>query len=104
MIGGCSVPQRVVDDIQALKIETQALYSFNQEFLKRANSNSAAELEKKTKMIMISKIAYQRAMEGLDLLSEYMGSSEVISKAQLAATEETINKIADRVKERLSND
>lgn len=103
VVSGCSAPQRVVDDIDALKVDAKALFDFNQEFLKRSKATTEAELEKKMKIIMISRLAHQRTMEGLDLLGEYVGSSEIISNAQLAATEETINKIATKVKEKLSD-
>jgi hypothetical protein len=103
LTGGCSAPQRVIDDIKTLKVDAKALYDFNREFLKRAKSSTPEELEKKMKMVMINEIAYQRTMDGLNLLGEYVGSLEIISNAQLAATEDTINRIADRVKERLSD-
>lgn len=102
MTSGCTAPQRVVDDIETLKVDAEALFQFNQEFLKRSKATTEEELDKKMKIIMISRLAHQRTMEGLNLLGEYLGSSEIVSNAQLAATEDTINKIAEKVKEKLS--
>lgn len=104
MVSGCTVPQRVYDDIAMLKLEEQALYNFNLAFLQRAKSTTNEELQKKLKMVMISKVAHQRAEQGLDLLGEYVGASEVISNAQLAATEDTIKQIADKVVEKLKEE
>ena len=101
---GCEVPQKVTDDVQALRIEVKSMYEFNQQFLKRTKSTTKAELDKKLKLIMISKMAYQRAERGLVLLAEYLKSSEIVSTAQLAATEETIKKIANKVAEKMQEE
>ena len=100
---GCQAPQRVVDDIQALKLQEQALYEFNSEFLTRAKCKNNEELQKKLKIVMICKIAHQRATQGLALLEEYTGSTEIISNTQLAITEENIKKIAEKVAERMGD-
>lgn len=101
MIIGCQAPQRVVDDVQTLRLQEQALYEFNSEFLSRAKCKNNEELQKKLKLVMICKIAHQRAVQGLMLLQEYVGSTEIISNAQLVATEENIKKIAEKVAEKI---
>lgn len=101
MIIGCQAPQRIVDDAQTLRLQEQALYEFNSEFLSRTKCKNSDELQKKLKLVMICKIAHQRAAQGLALLQEYVGSTEIISNAQLAATEENIKKIAEKVAEKI---
>lgn len=101
---GCQAPQRVTDDIQALKNDAKALYEFNQEFLKRTKTTNEQELQKKLRLMMISEVAHERATRGLELLHEYLGSAEFISNAQLTATEEVIEQIADRVAKKMGGE
>jgi len=103
IIVGCQAPQRVNDDIKSLKADEQVLFDFNQEFLKRANSSNNDELQKKLKITMISQMAHQRSSRGLDLLAQYLGSTEIITSPQLTATEDIIKKIADQVAEKVGS-
>jgi len=102
-LAGCQVPQRVADDVRVLKTDEQALFDFNQEFLKRAKSSNNEELQKKLKIIMISNMAHERATRGLQLLAEYLGSTEIITSGQLNLTEEMITKIANKVAQEMGN-
>lgn len=102
MIVGCSAPQRVVDDIALLKLEAQAHYSFNQQVLEKSISTNDEELQKKLKLLMISKIAHQRTMRGLQLLSEYLDSIEFMSNAEASATKQLIIDTVEEVLRRRS--
>lgn len=100
---GCQVPQKVVEDVKVLKADEQALFEFNQEFLKKAKSSNNEELQKKLKIIMICNMAHERSSRGLELLMEYLGSTEVITSGQLNMTEEMISKIANKVAEKMGD-
>lgn len=102
-LAGCQVPQRVADDLKSLKVDEQTLFDFNQEFLKRAKSSNNEELQKKLKIIMICNMAHERASRGLELLVEYLGSTEIFTSDQAKLTEDMIKKIADKVAERMDN-
>lgn len=102
MTAGCSAPQRVVDDIALLKLEAQAHYEFNQQVLEKSISTNDEELQKKLKLLMISKIAHQRTMRGLQLLSEYLDSIEFMSNAEASATKQLIIDTVEEVLRRRS--
>ena len=89
------MPKKVHDDVKALKIDEQALFEFNQEFLKRIQSTNNEELQKKLKLTMIVQMSHERVARGLDLLETYLISSEIITSSQLLITEDLIRKIED---------
>lgn len=97
MIAGCSAPQRVTDDIEMLKVEAQAHFEFNTRLLNRSISTNDEELQKKLRLIMISKIAHERTMRALQLLSEYVDSTEFLSDAEAAETKQLIIETVDEV-------
>lgn len=94
---GCSAPQRVTDDIEMLKVEAQAQFELNQRLLDKSISTNEADLRKKMKLIMISKMAHERTMRALQLLSEYVDSTEFLSNAEASETKrliiETVNEV-----------
>lgn len=94
---GCQVPKKVHDDVKALRIDEQALFEFNQEFLKRAQSTNNDELQKKLKLTMIVQMSHERTVRGLELLESYLVSSEIITSSQLLITEDLIKRIEDLV-------
>ncbi len=80
----------MTDDIEMLKIEAQAHFDFNQKLLDRSKSSTSEDLQKKLQLIMISKLAHERTTRALQLLSEYLDSTEFMSDAEISETRQLI--------------
>jgi hypothetical protein len=95
---GCQVPQKTYDDVKALKIDEQALYDFNQEFLKKIQpTTNNDDLQKRLRLTMIVQMSHDRASRGLKMLEAYLNSSEIITSSQMLLTEEMIKRIEQAI-------
>lgn len=81
---GCSVPTNIKEDVAIIKAEEQALYDFNFKLIKKLRADTTEDLQKKIDLLTISRIAHSRAQKGLELLAEYLDSTEYIKNEDLA--------------------